>query len=192
MDQSANYSEQIIRLPNSFFPQDSKRFGSGLTTKRSDHDLAENVKVLCSFNNSSKITPAMFGVWMRILLAVPDSILWMFVQNDQAAFHLQKEAASKGVDSNRLVFARRLPNLEDHLARYCLVDLFLDTFPYNAHSTAAGALWMGCPVLTLAGQTFASRVAGSLLREVACEELVTSSLEEYESNGIALARDATD
>ena len=191
MDQSNNYSEQIIRLPHCFFPKDSKRSVSGLTTARSEHGLLENAIVLCSFNSSNKITPTMFGVWMRILRVVPDSILWIYVQNDQAAFNLQKEAVSLGVDSNRLVFARRLPNLNDHLARYCLVDLFLDTFPYNAHSTAADALWMGCPVLTLAGQTFASRVAGSLLREVEFEELVTNSLEEYESKGIALARDAS-
>ncbi len=192
MDQSANYSEQIIRLPNSFFPQDSKRLASDWSTSRSDHGLSENMKVLCSFNNSSKITPVVFGAWMRILREVSDSLLWIYVQNDHAAFNLQKEAVSNGVDSNRLVFARRLPNLDDHLARYCLADLFLDTFPYNAHSTAADAIWMGCPVLTLTGQTFASRVAGSLLKEVGCGELVTSSLEEYESKGIALARDATE
>ncbi len=191
LEQSANYSEQIIRLPNSFFPQDARRFGSGLATTRSDHGLAENVKVLCSFNNCSKITPAIFGVWMRILRAVPDSVLWIYVQNDEAAFNLQKEAVSKGVGLNRLVFARRLPDLNDHLARYGLADLFLDTFPYNAHSTAADSLWMGCPVITLAGQTFASRVAGSLLREFGLEELVTNSLEEYESKSISLARDET-
>ena len=191
MDQSANYSEQIIRLPGCFFPRVSQRSVSALAT-RSDHGLPEHAMVFCSFNNSNKITPTMFGLWMRILSEVPNAVLWLYVQNDYAAFHLKEEAVSYGVDSNRLVFARRLPDLNDHLARYRLADLFLDTFPYNAHSTAADSLSMGCPVLTLAGQSFASRVAGSLLSDVGCDELVTTSLKEYESKGIEMARNATE
>jgi len=165
---SSYYCESILRLPHCFLPSDTKR-NIATSTTRHEHGLPNDALVLCSFNNSSKITPAMFAAWMRLLDQIPDSVLWVYVHNEFAAQNLRQEAVANGIDPERLVFARRLPSLNDHLARYRLADLFLDTFPYNAHSTAADSLWMGCPVVTLSGQTFASRVAGSLLR-AACLE----------------------
>ena len=127
--------------------------------------LPEKGFVFCSFNNSYKITPEMFDVWMRLLKAVPGSVLWLLEGNRFAPANLRREAEARGVAAERLVFAPRMP-LPEHLARHRLADLFLDTFPVNAHTTASDALWAGCPVLTLAGETFVSRVAGSLLRAV--------------------------
>ena len=144
--------------------------------------------VFCSFNNSYKITPEMFDVWMRLLKAVPGSVLWLLEGNRFAPANLRKEAEARGVAAERLVFAPRQP-LPEHLARHRLADLFLDTFPVNAHTTASDALWAGLPLLTLAGQTFASRVAGSLLRAIGLPELIATSLEDYEAMALRLAND---
>ncbi|MEQ1825399.1 MAG: tetratricopeptide repeat protein [Pirellula sp.] len=183
-----NYSEKIIRMPHCFFPNDTKRAWD-LKTNRADHGLPEEAVVLCSFNNTTKITPVMFDLWMRVLKSVPNAVLWIYVQNDIAANNLRSEAVARGVGADRMVFARRLPNLDDHMARYSLADLFLDTFPYNAHSTSSDALWMGCPVITKSGQTFASRIAGSVLRAVQLEQLITTTTDDYERLAIELASD---
>ena len=135
--------------------------------------------MFCSFNNSYKLTPAFFDIWMRLLLAAPGSVLWLLEANALVKDNLREEARQRGVDPDRLIFAPKLPSPE-HLARHRLADLFLDTLPYNAHTTASDALWAGLPVLTCAGETFAGRVAGSLLHAVGLPELVTTSLEEYE------------
>jgi predicted O-linked N-acetylglucosamine transferase (SPINDLY family) len=144
--------------------------------------------VFCCFNNNYKIAPGVFALWMRLLRAVPGSVLWLLEDNPVAARNLRHEAQRRGVAPERLVFAPRL-ELPLHLARHRLADLFLDTLPYNAHTTASDALWAGLPLVTCAGRTFASRVAGSLLRAVGLPELVTASLGAYEDLAMALATD---
>jgi predicted O-linked N-acetylglucosamine transferase (SPINDLY family) len=129
----------------------------------------------------------MFGMWMRLLQEVPDSVLWLLAGNRYVANHLQRAAGEQGIDPARLCFAPRV-NMTEHLARHHFVDLFLDTFPVNAHTTASDALWMGCPLLTLAGATFVSRVAGSLLRAVGLSELITTTCEQYEIAALQLAQ----
>ena len=142
--------------------------------------------MFCSFNNSYKITPALFDIWMRLLDAVPESVLWLLGNNELVESNLRQEARARKVNPDRLVFAPRRP-LPEHLARHRLADLFLDTLPYNAHTTASDALWVGLPVMTCAGQSFASRVAGSLLQATGLPELVTHSLSDYEALALKLA-----
>ena len=144
--------------------------------------------MFCCFNNTYKITPLVFDIWMRLLGAVDGSVLWLFEANGQAEANLRREAAARGVDPGRLVFARRL-GYGDHMARLGLADLFLDTLPVNAHTTASDALWAGVPVLTMLGPLFAGRVAASLLRAVGLPDLVTHSFAAYEAQALALARD---
>src|SRR5262249_31284059 len=138
--------------------------------------------------NNYKITAPVFDVWMRLLHAVDDSVLWLLRNNDSAEKNLRNEATARGVDPARLVFAAQMP-LEDHLARYRLADLFLDTLPCNAHTTASDALWAGLPVLTCCGNSFAGRVAASLLTAVGLPELITHSFADYEARALRLARD---
>jgi predicted O-linked N-acetylglucosamine transferase (SPINDLY family) len=142
--------------------------------------------VFCCFNNCYKITPAVFDCWLLVLQAVEGSALWLLEDNATAAANLRKAAAARGVDPDRIVFAGRLP-LPEHLARHRCADLFLDTLPYNAHTTASDALWAGLPVLTCVGETFAGRVAASLLHALRLPELVTTTLEDYVGLAIALA-----
>jgi predicted O-linked N-acetylglucosamine transferase (SPINDLY family) len=144
--------------------------------------------VFCSFNNNYKIARPIFDVWMRLLAEVPGSALWLLRDNPWAEANLRREAQARGVAPERLVFADRMP-LERHLARHALADLFLDTLPYNAHTTASDALWAGLPVLTCQGTAFAGRVAASLLRNVELPQLICHSLEEYEAAALRLATD---
>src|SRR5262249_23550831 len=144
--------------------------------------------VFCCFNNSYKLQPPVFDVWMRLLKNVEGSVLWLLDDNAAATNNLKREAAARGVDPPRLVFARRCP-LPEHLARHRLADLFLDTLPYNAHTTASDALWMGLPIVTCKGNTFAGRVAASVLDAAGLPELVTESLEGYEALALRFARD---
>jgi protein O-GlcNAc transferase len=146
--------------------------------------------VFCCFNNCFKITPDVFDVWMRLLRTVEGSVLWLFEGNAAASRNLRCEALRRGVDPGRLIFAPTLPH-EQHLARHRHADLFLDTLHYNAHTSASDALWAGLPVLTCLGETFASRVAGSLLSAVGLPELITRSLADYEGLAHALAHDPT-
>ncbi len=183
-----HYSEQIVLLPGCYQVNDRARTILEKHFSREELGLPARALVLCSFNNNYKITPAMFDVWCRILSAAPDSCLWLLAGNAQAEDNLRREARSRGVDSARLVFAPKMP-LAAHLARLRAADLFLDTFPCNAHTTASDALWAGLPLLTLAGESFASRVAASLLRAVGLPELVTTSLEAYEQRALALTAD---
>ena len=143
--------------------------------------------MFCCFNNSYKIMPPLFAVWMKLLREIPQSVLWLLEDSGDAKRRLQHAAQASGVDPARLVFARRVAPAE-HLARHRLADLFLDTLPYNAHTTASDALWAGLPVLTCAGHTFAGRVAGSLLRAVGLPELVTQTLHDYETLAFKLAQ----
>jgi len=142
--------------------------------------------VFCCFNNNFKITPHTFDGWMRILKAVEGSVLWLLEDNATAGVNLRKEAQARGLSSNRLIFAKRMM-LPEHLARHKLADLFLDTLPYNAHTTASDALWAGLPVLTCMGEGFASRVAASLLMAIKLPELIVSSQDQYEAMAIELA-----
>src|SRR5262249_7693846 len=139
-------------------------------------------------NNTYKITPDVFEIWMKLLKATDNSILWLIGDNPFAIANLAREANKRGVSSERLIFAPRIP-VADHLARQRQANLFLDTLPYNAHTTASDALWAGLPVLTCLGSTFAGRVAGSLVKAVGLDELITTSLEDYEALALKLARD---
>jgi predicted O-linked N-acetylglucosamine transferase (SPINDLY family) len=189
MDQHRHYAESVVTLPGSFMPADSTRpIGSRLFT-RAELGLPSNGFVFTCFNASYKITPPVFASWMRLLETVEGSVLWLGQANDSARRNLESEAESRGIAGNRLVFASYLPSALDHLARLKLADLFLDTLPYNAHATAADALWVGLPVLTCMGNRFAGRVAASLLHAAGLAELVTDSLAAYEAKARELARD---
>jgi protein O-GlcNAc transferase len=181
------YSEKVIQLPDSFMGNDSKRQISERMPTRSECGLPETGFVFCAFNQSYKITPQIFDIWMRLLLKLDHSVLWLSNPNETAVRNLRCEAQNRGVDSGRLVFAQKVPLNEDHLARQGLADLFLDTLPYNAHATASDALWAGLPILTCLGQTFAGSVAGSLLNAVGLPQLITTTPEAYEQTAIDLA-----
>jgi predicted O-linked N-acetylglucosamine transferase (SPINDLY family) len=186
LESQSCYLEKVVYLPNSYQVNDRKRLISDRQFTRQELGLPENGFIFCCFNNNYKILPATFEGWMRILKAVEGSVLWLFQDNAWAVDNLKKEAEKQGIVADRLVFAKRLP-LPEHLARHHQADLFLDTFPCNAHTTTSDALWAGLPVLTLMGQSFASRVAASLLNAVGLSELITSNQEEYESLAIELA-----
>jgi len=187
-DQAGCYNEKIAWLPDSYQCNDRQRAIADTAPSRQEAGLPPTGFVFCCFNNNYKITPAMFDVWMRLLQAVPGSVLWLLRENVVAEGNLQREAKARGVDPARLVFADRMP-LAEHLARHRLADLFLDTLPYNAHTTASDALWAGLPVLTCQGASFAARVASSLLNAVGLSELVTASLADYEALALRLATD---
>jgi len=182
------FVEKIVYLPNCYQVNDRKRTISNRKFTRFDLGLPEDEFVFCCFNNNYKITPAAFDRWMRILWKVEGSVLWLFEDNPLARGNLVKEASSRGVTEDRLVFAKRM-NLAEHLARLRLADLFIDTLPYNAHTTASDALWVGLPVITQVGNTFAGRVAASLLYAVDLPELVVGTDDEYEDLAVGLARD---
>jgi protein O-GlcNAc transferase len=187
--QQALYAEKLVYLRGSYQVNDSTRVVDPHTPSRADCKLPQDGFVFCCFNNSYKITPAVFDVWMRLLHAVPGAVLWLLADNRAARDNLWREAESRGIARERLVFAPRA-KLAQHLARHRLADLFLDTLPYNAHTTASDALWTGLPVLTCAGRGFAARVAASLLHAVGLPELITQSLDEYERLALRLATDA--
>jgi len=182
------YSEKLVWLPASYQINDRKREVSARTPTRADCGLPEQGFVFCCFNNTFKINPETFDSWMRILKQVEGSVLWLIGDNALAERNLRREAEARGVDAARLVFAPRR-EMPDHLARQKLADLFLDTLPYGAHTTASDALWVGLPVVTLAGDTFASRVAGSLLLNTGLPELITHTRADYEALALRLARD---
>lgn len=181
-----HYSEKIIYLPNTYQVNDSKRKISNKTFTRKELGLPESGFVFCCFNNSYKITPDIFDCWMRILKAVDGSVLWLLEGHNTVVQNLQNEAELRGVQASRLIFAKRMPPPE-HLARHQTADLFLDTLPYNAHTTASDALWSGLPVLTRIGDSFAGRVAASLLVAIDMPELIAFTKSEYESKAIELA-----
>ena len=180
------FSERLVHLPCSYQVNDRRREVARARTRK-DWGLPTEGLVLCSFNNSYKISPVFFDIWMRLLRSVPGSVLWLLETNALVKDNLRSEAEKRGVDSGRLIFAPVVPSAE-HLGRHQHADLFLDTLPCNAHTTASDALWAGLPVLTCSGGTFAGRVAGSLLMAIGMPELVTKSLEEYEQAALALAR----
>ena len=180
------YSEKVVYLPNSYQVNDRKRLISDKQFARKELGLPENSFVFCCFNNNYKILPATFDCWVRILKGVEGSVLFLYAENGWAKSNLKLEAEARGNNNKRLVFGGYMPNAE-YLARYQACDLFLDTFSYNAGTTASDALWAGLPILTLIGQSFASRVAASLLNAIDLPELITNTLGEYESIAIELA-----
>ncbi len=187
MDEQPAFAEKIVHMPHSYLPNGRSQIVS--ETSREAHGLPETGFVFCSLNNSFKITAEVFDVWMRLLAAVENSVLWLTHANAAMVRNLDAEAEARGIDPRRLLYAAPVPKSEDHLGRLRMADLFLDTLPYNAHSTACEALWAGLPVLTCMGQSFPSRVAASVLKAVGLPELVTHSLAEYEARALELARD---
>jgi predicted O-linked N-acetylglucosamine transferase (SPINDLY family) len=183
------YAEKVVNLPGSYQVNDRQRAIAEREFTREELGLPPTGFVFCCFNNNYKITPATFASWMRILAAVEGSVLWLLEDHPIAASNLRAHAARHGIAAERLVFAPRMP-LDQHLARHRLAGLFLDTLPYNAHTTASDALWAGLPVLTCIGTTFAGRVAASLLHAIGLPELIMASSADYESCAIALAQDA--
>lgn len=182
------FTESVVHLPHTYQSTDNKRQISDRVFNRGELGLPENGFVFCSFNNNYKLTPDVFGVWMRLLHQVPGSVLWLLESSSGISTQLHRSAAKHGIAPERIIFAGRMASPE-HLARQPLADLFLDSFHYNAHTTASDALWAGLPVLTRLGNTFASRVAASLLRAANLPELVTQSTEDYEAMAVALATD---
>jgi predicted O-linked N-acetylglucosamine transferase (SPINDLY family) len=185
-DDRRHFSESIVYLPTCYQVNGRQEI-SPRTPTRAECGLPEHGFVFCCFNNIQKLTPPVFDRWMRILVETEGGVLWLLAPDGIAAGNLREHAVARGVAPDRLVFAPPLPHA-DHLARYRLADLFLDTLPYNAHTTASDALRMGCPVLTATGTTFAGRVATSLLHAVGAVELVTRDLAHYERRAIELAR----
>lgn len=187
-DRQHFWTEQIVHLPGCYQVNDAHRPIPADRPSRAGCGLPEAGFVFCCFNNNYKITPEVFGLWLRLLAAVPDSVLWLLRDNDDAARRLAAVAAAHGLDPARLVFAS-VVGAEPHLARHRAADLFLDTTPYNAHTTASDALRMGLPLVTCLGTSFAARVAASLLTALDLPELITPDLAAYEALALALARD---
>ena len=185
-DKQEFYEEKIVYLPNSFHPTDQDRRISDKEFLRTDAGLPHEGFVFCCFNANYKITPDVFDIWMRILKKVEDGVLWLVVENPTAKSNLRSEAVTRGVNAERLIFAPRM-SLPEHQSRLRLADLFLDTLPYNAGTTASDMLWAGLPVLTRIGDTFVGRMAASVLNAIGLPELITTTLEAYEQMAIDLA-----
>jgi len=188
-EQQRFYTEQVAYLPDTYLPTDASVQIAERTPTRAECGLPETGPVLCSFSHDYKINPPLFASWMRILQRVEGSVLWLVSRNALSQAHLRREAQARGIAPERLVFAERVPRVEDHLARYRLADLFLDTTPYNAHTTAADALMAGLPVVTCLGNAFPARVAASLLHAAGLPELVTQTMAEYEALAVSLVTD---
>jgi len=187
-DEEQHYSERIAYLPDTYFANDNTRAIARIPS-RSEAGLPKSGVVFCVFNNVLKYMPEIFASWMRVLAAVPSSVLWLPQLTEAAQENLRREAQLAGVAGGRIVFAPHVERQKDHLARLSLADVFLDTLPCNAHTNAADALWAGVPVVTCTGSTFAGRVAGSQLNAIGLPELVTNTLSEYEALAIALGGD---
>ncbi len=187
-DRQPFYTERIVHLPDCFLVNDNMLAISPVTPGRNEAGLPPDGLVFCSFNNSYKFQPPVFDIWMRLLRDIDRSVLWLLASNDEAVGNLRREARVRGVDPERLIFAPRV-EYADHLARQKLADIFLDTLPYNAGATGAGALWSGVPLLTAVGETFVGRMAASMLRSIGMPELATANLSDYEAMARALATD---
>ena len=185
------YSEKIVYLPDSYMPTDSMVGIDEASRYREEYGLPAGGLVFCSFNHDYKINPPVFDIWMRLLKKVPGSVLWLMKLNEAAERNLRNEALVRGISPERIIFATRVPRVEEHLARYRMADLFLDTTPYNAHTTTSDALRAGLPVVTCRSESFAGRVASGLLAAVGLPELITDGLEEYEALVLQLAQDSS-
>ncbi len=188
-NEKMHYAEKIVYLPDTFQANDDKRVIAAGTPSRAEAGLPEKGFVFCCFNQNFKIQPDVFGVWMRLLRDIEGSVVWIQAGDPIAAQNLRAAAVHRGVAGERIIIAPSVAAHEDHLARYRLADLFLDTLPYNAHTTASDALWAGVPVVTCVGSTFAGRVAASLLNAIGLPELITTSLADYEALALQLARE---
>jgi predicted O-linked N-acetylglucosamine transferase (SPINDLY family) len=187
-DHENYFSEKVVRLPGCYQVNDRKRPDASHVPSRKECGLPLEGFVFCCFGNASKMTPAIYDVWMRLLRDCDGSVLWLLEQSNDAAENLRRETMARGVDPNRVIFAPKL-SLAEHLARLKLADLVLDTFPYNGHTSTSDALWVGVPVVTRVGRNFAARVAGSILSTFGMTDLTSQSLEEYEALAISLAKD---
>jgi predicted O-linked N-acetylglucosamine transferase (SPINDLY family) len=179
-------TERPIYLPHCYQVSDRQREVAPLP-QRATYGLPDDAFVFCSFNNTFKFTAEVFGCWMRVLQQVQHSVLWLLADNESARENMLREAESFGIERSRLIFAPRV-SPQEYLARFQLADLMLDTFPYNAGTTASDALWMGLPIVTLAGRSYISRMAGSLLGAVGLPELITESLADYEKLAVTIGR----
>jgi len=186
-DKQKNYVEKIIYLPNCYLPHDSGQKISSQIFSKQECGLPLDSFVFCCFNAAYKLNPIIFDSWMRILKLSGSSVLWLSSHNNSAMANLRMEAEKRGINSSRLIFAQRTKLIEEHLARHSLAGLFLDTLPYNAHTTTLDALWAGLPVLTCMGESFASRAAASALNAIELPELITTTQEQYEATAIELA-----
>jgi len=184
-----NFAEELVLMPNCCHPNDSSR-PIGKTRTRQEEGLPKSGFVFCCFSRPLKIAPQIFQCWCELLIELPGSVLWLYAANDWARENLATEARRRGVDDSRLVFAVARPP-EEHLARLALADLALDTFPFGAHTTTSDALWAGLPVLTMMGDTFASRVSSSMLNAVGLAELAVGSIEDYRTKALELASNAS-
>jgi predicted O-linked N-acetylglucosamine transferase (SPINDLY family) len=182
------YTEKVVTLPHTYQVNDNRRAAPEAGATRAEHGLPDDAFVFCNFNQSYKLTPAMFSIWVRLLKQVEGSALWLLESNTWQSRNLRAEIARQGIAPDRIVFAPMVAP-EKHLARLGLADLFLDSLPYNAHTTASDALWAGLPLLTCLGGTFPGRVAASVLEAAGIPELITRSLAEYEALALALTRD---
>jgi protein O-GlcNAc transferase len=182
------YSERPLYMPHMAFPSDTTRLAAGPGPTRAGCGLPEQGFVFCCFNNAYKILPEVFAVWMRLLAAVAGSVLWLLDTGAEAKANLRREAQRAGVDPGRLIFAP-IVAVGEHVARHAAADLFVDTYPYGAHTTANDALLAGLPVLTRVGETMVSRIAGAQLQAIGLPELITGTLPEYEALGLELARE---
>jgi predicted O-linked N-acetylglucosamine transferase (SPINDLY family) len=187
LDMESNYSERVYCLPGSYQVNDRQRKISQKATFKAEFGLPDTGFIFCCFNNNFKINPHVFDLWMLLLKKVAGSVLWLLEDNSEAKNNLIKEAQARGVDRARLVFAPRM-RLDEHLSRHKHADLFIDTFPYNAHTTCSDALWAGLPVLTMVGQSFASRVSASLLKAVHMPELIAQSENDYIERAVSIAQ----
>jgi predicted O-linked N-acetylglucosamine transferase (SPINDLY family) len=185
-DHRQDYAEKVVYLPDCFQPNDTKRPISDRLFTRAELGLPADAFVFCCFNNTYKITPEVFDGWMAILDRVPGSVLWLLETSALAMANLRREAAQRGIAEERLVFAKRT-SLPEYLARLRVADLFLDTLPYNAGTTASDALWAGLPVLTQLGETFVGRMAASLLQAIGLPELITTTGQAYRDLAVELA-----
>jgi predicted O-linked N-acetylglucosamine transferase (SPINDLY family) len=181
-------SENIVQLPNSFWPTDPA-LPEPESITREQAGLPSDAFVFCCFNSSHKIRPPMFDLWAGLLKSVPGSLLWLRDGYPEMNARFLQQARARDIDEGRIVFAGRVESFARHLGRQAQADLFLDTFPYNAHATASDALWAGLPVVTLRGESFVSRVSSSLLANIGLEELIASTPEDYETIALSLARD---
>ena len=182
------FSERPLYMPHVIYPSDTTRLPAGPAPSRVACGLPERGFVFCCFNNAYKILPETFAVWMRLLGQVPGSVLWLLETSAEAKANLRREAQATGIDPQRLIFAPRV-GVSEHVARNAAADLFLDTYPYGAHTTANDALLAGLPVLTRVGETLVSRIAGSQLHAIGLPELVTESVQAYEALALKLARE---
>jgi predicted O-linked N-acetylglucosamine transferase (SPINDLY family) len=185
-EDQCHYTEKVLYLPDTYLPTDAGLKIAERTPSRAECGLPETGTVFCSFSHDYKISPQMFDSWMAILGRVPGSVLWLMSRGELAQRNLRASAQARGIDPARLIFAGRVPLVEDHLARYRNADVFLDTHPYNAHTTAADAMMAGLPVVTLMGQAFPARVAGSLLHAIGLPELITHNRSDYEELAVRL------